>query len=415
MSPYSKFAAFAVAALLPFASAQTYSKCNPIEKSGCPSDAGLNTTTFSTDFTSISGTSFPGWSTTAGTVTGSKNGAEFTINKRGDAPTIQTDFYILFGQIDVKMKSAPGTGIVSSIVLESDDLDEIDWEALGGDNSQIQTDYFGKGDTSTYDRSTDVAVTTPQSVAHTYSVHWTSSSIEWLIDGKNVRTLQYADAKGGSRFPQTPSRVKIGIWAGGDPSNGQGTIEWAGGETDYTKAPFTMYVESVDITNYTPASEYSYDGTSGSWQSIKASNTTSSNDIGDTTSGDESSSNKGSSSSSTTSSKSSSASSSSSSSSSGSSSSGSSSSSSASSSGAASSGSASSTGGSSGSSSKSSSGGASSTAAGSGATAQAASSGASPSSSASTTDSAGMSVKPGIGFGSFMGLIGFFCASVILV
>lgn len=25
------------------------------------------------------------------------------------------------------MKAAPGTGIVSSIVLESDDLDEIDW------------------------------------------------------------------------------------------------------------------------------------------------------------------------------------------------------------------------------------------------------------------------------------------------
>ncbi|KAJ9298840.1 CAZyme family GH16 [Paecilomyces variotii] len=367
MAPYSKFAAFAVAALLPFASAQTYTSCNPLKKTDCPADAGLNTTSFSTDFTTLSGTSFSGWNTTAGTVTASTNGAEFTIKKRGDAPTIQTDFYILFGQVDVKFKAAPGTGIVSSVVLESDDLDEIDWEALGGDTTQIETDYFGKGDTGTYDRATYATVTTPQSLYHTYTVHWTASSIEWLIDGTNVRTLSYADAKNGTRFPQTPCRVKIGIWAGGDPSNAEGTIEWAGGETDYTKAPFTMYVDSVNITNYTPASQYTYDGTSGSWESIKASNTTSSDDVGETTSGDGSTSSKSSTSSSSSS--------------------------------ASSSGSTSST-------TSSDSKSVSSTAAGTGATAKAAS---------SSADSAGMSVKPGIGFGSFIGFIGFFCASVILV
>ena len=34
------------------------------------------------------------------------------------------------------MKAAKGTGIVSSIVFESTDLDEIDWEFLGGDSTQ---------------------------------------------------------------------------------------------------------------------------------------------------------------------------------------------------------------------------------------------------------------------------------------
>lgn len=114
----------------------------------------------------------------------------------------------------------------------------------------------------------------PQTTFHTYSVDWTSSAINWLIDGNVVRTLNYADAQGGSRFPQTPARLRLGIWAGGDPSNPQGTIEWAGGVTDYSQAPFTMYVQSVDITNYTPASEYQYTDTSGSWQSIKAINGT---------------------------------------------------------------------------------------------------------------------------------------------
>jgi len=52
------------------------------------------------------------------------------MNQRGDAPTIQTDFYILFGYVEVKMRASSGTGVVSSIVLESDDLDEVDWVSL---------------------------------------------------------------------------------------------------------------------------------------------------------------------------------------------------------------------------------------------------------------------------------------------
>lgn len=40
------------------------------------------------------------------------------------------------------MKAASGQGIVSSIVLESDDLDEIDWEFLGGDTTQVQSNFY---------------------------------------------------------------------------------------------------------------------------------------------------------------------------------------------------------------------------------------------------------------------------------
>lgn len=54
-------------------------------------------------------------------------GAEFTIHKQGDAPTLETEFAFLFGVAEVKMRAANGTAVVSSIVLESDDLDEIDW------------------------------------------------------------------------------------------------------------------------------------------------------------------------------------------------------------------------------------------------------------------------------------------------
>lgn len=95
-----------------------------------------------------------------------------------------------------------------------------------------------------------------------------------------MRTLKYADAVDGTNYPQTPMRIRIGIWAGGDPDNSEGTIEWAGGETDYTAAPFTMYVESVDIINYNPASAYKYTDKTGAYTSVKATNGTTSTNLG---------------------------------------------------------------------------------------------------------------------------------------
>lgn len=132
MPSFLKFAAAALAAAAPLVSAQTFTDCNPLEKT-CPADAGTTESNLSFDFTQSG--SLDKWTTAAGTVNTGPNGAEFTINKRGDAPTIETDFYILFGEISITMKAAPGTGIVSSLVFESDDLDEIDWVSACGENT----------------------------------------------------------------------------------------------------------------------------------------------------------------------------------------------------------------------------------------------------------------------------------------
>ncbi|KAE8417387.1 concanavalin A-like lectin/glucanase domain-containing protein [Aspergillus pseudocaelatus] len=266
---YFNYAAATLAALLPLCSAQTYSQCNPLQKSGCKPNPGMGSN-FNSDFTTGDG-ALGGWTTTAGKVTTSGQGAEFILAKKGDAPTIDTSDYFLFGKVEVVMKAAPGTGIVSSIVLESDALDEIDWEAVGGDTYHIQTNYFGKGDTSSYDRATLVDMAPPQADYHTYTIDWNKDKTTWSVDGNVVRTLNYNDAKGGSRYPQTPMRLRLGIWAGGDPDNAEGTIRWAGGKTDYNQAPFNMYVKSVNIVNYTPSDSYTYSDTSGSWQSVKTS------------------------------------------------------------------------------------------------------------------------------------------------
>lgn len=64
-------------------------------------------------------------------------------------------------------------------------------------------------------------------------------------------------------------RLKLGSWAAGADGNAEGTIQWAGGPTDFSKGPFNMYVQSVAITNYNPASSYEFTDRTGSWQSIR--------------------------------------------------------------------------------------------------------------------------------------------------
>ncbi|KAK4635307.1 putative glycosidase crf1 [Fulvia fulva] len=181
-----------------------------------------------------------------------------------------TNFYIFFGRVDVVMKAASGTGIVSSIVLESDDLDEIDWEFIGGSNNQVQSNFYGKGNTTNYNRVQYHDVADTQGTWHTYSIDWTKERINYIIDGTTVRTLEYSSALAinGQNFPQTPMQLKLGNWAGG-ASKDEGTVEWAGGKTDFNQGPFNMNVKSVKITNNNPACQYEYGDMTGSYESIK--------------------------------------------------------------------------------------------------------------------------------------------------
>jgi hypothetical protein len=64
--------------------------------------------------------------------------------------------------------------------------------------------------------------------------------------------------------------VRLGIWAGGDPSNSNGTIEWAGGLTDFTKGPYIMTVQSAQISDFSTGSAYHWSDKSGDWTSIKS-------------------------------------------------------------------------------------------------------------------------------------------------
>lgn len=210
------------------------------------------------------------WEPTVNPVTyDSENGATFTINKQGDSPTIRSKFYIFFGRVEIWMKAASGTGIISSVMFLSDDLDEIDWEFMGGNHTYGETNYFGKGVQNFHNAIYYPVNGSIVDEFHNYTTMWTQDALQYWVDGQLVRTLLPKDANNSLYYPQTPMRISMGIWAGGDPSLPIGTREWAGGTTDYSQGPFTMQVRSAEVKDFSSGKEYSYGDMTGSWQSIR--------------------------------------------------------------------------------------------------------------------------------------------------
>lgn len=78
-------------------------------------------------------------------------------------------------------------------------------------------------------------------------------------------------------FPQTPARVQLSLWPAGLPSNGQGTVDWAGGLVDWNSQDiqsngyYYATFESITVSCYNATSSpgtnkgvsYKYNGYTG--------------------------------------------------------------------------------------------------------------------------------------------------------
>lgn len=240
------------------------SACDPLTSTSCDPDPAL-AASFKETF--LSKSEYFNEENSEG-LSYSEDGLKFELAKRLDNPSIKSNFYIMFGKVEVVMQAAAGTGIVSSFYLQSDDLDEIDIEMVGGDTMNFQSNFFSKGDTTTYTRGEyHTASSSVVSEFHTYTIEMTEDEVTWSLDGTVVRTLLPDNGQG---FPQSPMYIMAGVWAGGDSSNAAGTIEWAGGAVDYSQAPFDMYIKSLIVSDYSTGKEYEYSDTSGDWSSIVA-------------------------------------------------------------------------------------------------------------------------------------------------
>ncbi|KAJ4334696.1 hypothetical protein N0V95_009109 [Ascochyta clinopodiicola] len=274
-----------LASVLPTAWAQTHTACNPLNTTGCPNMQALGgNATFYWNKTGISSDGKIWKKQNQGTIDWSEDakGATFTVERSGDSPMVQSKFYMMFGRFEVVMKAAKGKGIVSSAILQSEALDEIDWEFLGSNDTHALTNYFGKGNTTSFDRGKEYEMDAPQDKFHNYTIDWTEERIQWILDDKVLRELFPKDALDGKNYPQTPMNIRMGIWAGGDVNqNDPGVVEWAGGETDFKEGPFTMTVQTIYAKDYTQGAEYSWEDmdSSGSYEKVKVINPTSKSDV----------------------------------------------------------------------------------------------------------------------------------------
>lgn len=153
--------------------------------------------------------------------------------------------YVWYGKISGKVKSSRGKGVVTAFILLSDVKDEIDFEFVGSDLDNVQTNYYFQGIPDWNNGAKENVDGDTFDTWHTYEIDWQPDYINWSVDGEVRRTLNKSSTWNATanrfQFPQTPSRLQMSLWPAGIPSNGEGTIEWAGGMVDW---------DSTDIQKY---------------------------------------------------------------------------------------------------------------------------------------------------------------------
>jgi hypothetical protein len=175
---------------------------------------------------------------------------------------LSSTHYVWYGKVCAKMTTSQGKGVVTAFILMSDAKDEIDYEWVGVDTANAQSNYYSQGVT-TYTNGRNLTVGNTVEKVHEYCVDWKPDTLKWLIDGKEMRSVERKDTwnstAGRFDFPQTPSRIMLSLWPAGLPSNEKGTIDWAGGEIDWN-SPYMQngyyyaMVKSVSVECYDPPS-----------------------------------------------------------------------------------------------------------------------------------------------------------------
>lgn len=149
---------------------------------------------------------------------------------------ISTTDYLMYGYAEATLRHDARQGLVAAFITMSDIKDEIDWEFTTANSSLGKTNYFWMGQAVTTHGTNVNPPNFNVSDWHTYGLNWTYSQLEWTIDGRVVRTVTRNQA--GTSYPRSPSRIQFSTWAGGNATNPEGTIEWAGGPIDWTSPEY---------------------------------------------------------------------------------------------------------------------------------------------------------------------------------
>lgn len=188
-----------------------------------------------------------------------------TMSEGSVGTLLASTHYVWYGKTTAKVKASAGAGVVTAFILLSDVKDEIDFEFIGVELSSAQTNFYSQGITNYDNGGNATGQSDVHQNEHTYEIDWKPDTTTWSIDGNVVRTLEKSETWNATanmyNYPQTPARVQLSLWPGGLPTNGKGTIDWAGGLVDWnspymatagnTKYYYAAFSE-VDIQCYDP-------------------------------------------------------------------------------------------------------------------------------------------------------------------
>jgi beta-glucanase (GH16 family) len=158
-----------------------------------------------------------------------------------------------YGRLSAKIKTAcTSPGVVTAFMFMSPEGDEIDFEWVGKNRREVQTNYYynTKYDGPDYTKGQLHPLNfDTTSTYHTYTFEWTPSRITWYVDGAIIRVVNRLStlSNGVYRFPSRPGKVSFNVWDGG--MGAQGTAEWAGTPTDWSNPNkvYTMSVKDIDF------------------------------------------------------------------------------------------------------------------------------------------------------------------------
>ena len=175
---------------------------------------------------------------------------------------LSSTHYVWYGKISTTMTTSQGAGVVTAFIMMSDVKDEIDFEFIGTDVQNVQSNFYWQGALN-YTNEKNLSAPNTESQKHTYTFDWSPDRIEWSVDGDVLRTVTkdstYNSSDGSYHYPQTPARIELSLWPAGESKNGQGTVEWAGGEINWNSpymqnGYYKAQVWEVDVECYDPPS-----------------------------------------------------------------------------------------------------------------------------------------------------------------
>lgn len=155
-----------------------------------------------------------------------------------------------YGRFEVRMKSAPGSGVVSSFftikdywaegLSETENWREIDFEALGQYTNKFQTNIITAYET--HHEELHTLLYNPHVGFHTYAFEWTPDYIDFYIDGQLIRH----DENDYVQTLDSGQKIMMNIW--------QPIWENWAGPFDENMLPIYAFYDWVKYFSYTPGS-----------------------------------------------------------------------------------------------------------------------------------------------------------------